>query len=90
MANIRTIKLTVGATYSCTPTYIDQNSKGIFPAPAGASYASSAPSVASVDPATGKVTAVAPGNATITATSGDLSAQLNVQVYVPVPTVMAL
>jgi uncharacterized protein YjdB len=55
---------------------------------ASASWASSAPAIASVD-AGGKVTALKPGTATIVATIGGISAQASVEVLAPTsPTVV--
>jgi alpha-tubulin suppressor-like RCC1 family protein/uncharacterized protein YjdB len=52
-----------------------------------ATWASSAPSIASVDAATGVVTGMAGGSATITATSDGVSGSVAVTVNVPVATV---
>ena len=79
------LQLPVGATYQLRPTFIDQNSRPLSPqpAPATVSYSSDTPAVAIVD-ASGKVTAVAAGSCSITASSGSLSTPKVVTVYVPV------
>ena len=78
----RTIKIPVGAFNKMSPQFVDQfNRPMTITLPI--TFASSAPSIASVD-SSGKITAVAAGSAVITATSGNMSCQLGVQVYVPV------
>lgn len=91
----KAISLAIGTTYNCTPTFFDQKGAPILPAPATPTYTSDTPSVATVD-AAGKITAVAAGLATVTATSGELSATVAVVVpappepYTPTPSALAL
>lgn len=59
-------QMTVGGKVSLTPTFVPEN-----PTNKNVSWKSSAPEIASVDPATGEVTAWLEGSTVITATSED-------------------
>lgn len=85
----RTMKLAVGATFQCRPTFLDQNNRLISPAPTGTTYASSTPATATVN-SSGLVTGVAAGTTTITATNGSLTAVLTLTVYAPSLTAMSM
>jgi hypothetical protein len=73
--------LTVGSTLQLSVTNFDQSN---FPIAATINYATSDSSVATVDTTSGLVTAIAPGTATITATSGTIIATSLITVIPPV------
>jgi len=85
----RTMKLAVGTTTQCRPTFLDQNSRPMYPVPTGTTYTSSTPTIATID-TNGRLTAVAAGTTVITATNGSLTATLNVTVYTPALTAMTM
>jgi uncharacterized protein YjdB len=70
--------LTTGQTFTLTARALDANGNVVTGAPIG--WTSSAPAVATVGAATGIVTAVSAGSATITATSGTIAATTTVAV----------
>src|SRR5438105_6155617 len=63
----------LGDTVRLSAVALDQNGVSLSTQPSSFVWSSSAPAVASVNPATGVVTAIANGNATISATSSGVS-----------------
>jgi len=79
-----TAELLPAATVALSAVVNDAGGSAI-PAAAALSWTSGATGVATVDPASGVVTAVAEGTATITATSGAVSGEATITVLAPPP-----
>ncbi len=75
-------RIPVGGTGQCTATghYADGSTQTLT---SGVTYTTSDPNVATVDPATGKITGTATGTATITVHVGNVQTTLTVTVYPP-------